>query len=124
MGKERKVTKGMARKKDWTYWSNGLHQASTGLADITELAQARGVDRSVIDREILIAWSEARHGQTSAYGGVLFSPLAPAMAPPLAQPSIPRTPPAAKKEVLSSSQKTLGRGVRAAVANLDFDDDL
>ncbi len=62
----------MARKKDWTYWSNGLHQASTGLADITELAQARGVDRSVIDREILIAWSEARHGQTSAYGGVLL----------------------------------------------------
>ena len=117
----------MARKKDWTYWSNGLHQASTGLADITELAQARGVDRSVIDREILIAWSEARHGQTSAYGGVLFSPLAPAMAPPLAaptQPAIPRTPPTPRKESLSSSQKTLGRGVRAAVANLDFDDDL
>jgi hypothetical protein len=115
----------MARKKDWTYWSNGLHQESPGLADITQLAQARGVDRSVIDREILIAWSEARHGQTSAYGGVLFSPLAPAMVPPLAQPSLPRSaPPTPRREVLASSQKTLGRGVRAAAANLDFDDDM
>jgi hypothetical protein len=117
----------MARKKDWSYWSNGLHQESTGLADITQLAEDRGVDRSVIDREILLAWSEARHGQTSAYGGVLFSPLAPAMAPALAQPSIPRTPPVPptpRKETVSSSQKTVGRGVRAAVAHLDFDDDL
>jgi hypothetical protein len=102
----------MATKAGWKRLESSLDEDSRAYKDFLDFCKKMGVDQATAVRLIIVAWSEAKHGELGQLWGFSTMPLYPiypAPQPPVEQPA-PTKP-----------EKKKPNAAKAAVENLDLD---